>query len=102
MRSVLLMSVAALVTCGALMTSAPAQQICGPNGCAPNLPVQPLVKELSTIEGGAYKQSGTWRKMPEEQRLKEWPLGDPSIQSCPFCLEPNEQNVARLKALEKK
>ena len=102
MRLTLLLSAAALVTCGSLLTSASAQICDNPNGCGPNVPVQPLNNELRTIESGAYKQSGTWRSVPEPQRLKEWPLGDPSIQACPFCLEPNEQNVARLKALEKK
>lgn len=61
---------------------------------------EPLTNELRTIDGGAYKQSGTWRDVPEHKQPKEWPLGDPSIQPCPFCLEPNAQNAERLKALE--
>jgi len=90
MRLVLLFSAAALVMGGSLTASA---QLCdNPNGCGPNIPVQPLLNELRTIDSGAYKQSGTWRNVPEHQRPTEWPL----------CLEPNKQNAERLKDLEKK
>ncbi|MEC9367872.1 MAG: hypothetical protein VX871_04190 [Pseudomonadota bacterium] len=63
-------------------------------------PIPPLDLDTRTIDTGAYKSRGTWLATDRANRAESWPLGDPAVQNCRFCLEPDRQNAARLKALQ--
>jgi hypothetical protein len=77
-------------------TSNPADVVCTQTGLTNTLDLEQRV-----IGTGAHARTFTFEEVPEEQRPEGWFLGNPSIQSCSFCLAPNRQNMARKRELDR-
>ena len=60
----------------------------------------PFILEQRVIDTGLQREKFTFMDVPEAQRQESWPLGNPTIRACKFCLAPNRQNAARIKALK--
>lgn len=52
------------------------------------------------IDTGEQKDRFTFVESPEQDRPESWALGNPRIKACKFCITPNMQNAARMKALK--
>ena len=57
-------------------------------------------RDQGVLDRRNHLDSGSYSDVARVRRPKDWPLGPPSIQDCRFCLTPDAQNAARLKALQ--
>lgn len=56
--------------------------------------------KLDALDTQADLRNGTWVPVEELERAQRWPLGDQVIKDCEFCLDPNPQELERIKEAE--